>query len=74
MRDTTQSSARASCSCLATDRLPISIPPAGSIELHISIHLETSTTGTVEQSVHYRTDLPAVPEFVAVVVGHVSKG
>ncbi len=50
-----------SCSCVATDNLPATVPPKGIKELRLTLHLGQAASGTVNQTAVYHTDDPTAP-------------
>jgi hypothetical protein len=49
------------CSCLATQDLPITIPPNGSVEVSVKLKIPAGTPGQLTRSVEFLTDCPKHP-------------
>lgn len=61
-----------SCGCLSsTDELPTTVPPRGIKALRLTLHLEPTPSGKVEQSVIYHTDEPTAPDLAVKVSSRV---
>ena len=57
-----------SCGCVtSTDTLPATIPPHGIKALRLSLHLEKTPSGKVEQTIVYHTDEPTAPDLAVTV-------
>ena len=62
---------KTSCGCIAVEKLPVTVPPRGTKEVRLTIHLEESFSGTVEQALTFHTDEPSTPRFLVKVSGRV---
>lgn len=60
-----------SCGCVSVEKLPVTVAPAGVKEIRLTIHLEESASGTVEQTLRFHTDEPTTPRFSVKVSGRV---
>lgn len=61
----------ASCGCLAVEKLPVTVPALGTKEVRLTIHLDETPLGAVEQSMTFHTDEPSTPWFSVKVSGRV---
>jgi len=53
--------AQTSCTCLSTEKFPVTIPAGGSLDLHVTLHLQGKPGEAFEQSITYLTDRPQAP-------------
>ncbi len=63
--------AQTSCGCVATAKLPVTVLPGQANTLRVTLHLEQTSTGVVEQMIIYHTDESTAPNLTVVVKGRV---
>ena len=59
--------AHVTCSCVSTDKTPMTVPAGGTKEVRLHLDIDKRANRTVEQTLTYHKDEPSTPRFAATI-------